>query len=587
MNALTKRAFFVAVSTSLLTLAAALPIAVADSSQVVISPDVPVDIVGGAVNADVDDAAQFAWQEFIALNWPADTTNGQRDVADTTLPFGDPNYTGPLVWHTFRHKAEVFPGSGDPNGYDVNAADFGYSTLPPVYLYQPTVADNGVVPPCVLGDDSTPYINLDETTQIGLNDMMAGVAPTTDDIPENVNSAPQLIRFLAKGNQTYYIYSVNPNALVDGGDPLYTHPSDCTDSTHTYCVAKANFQAVSTGNGAETQVQEPYVKFPVGTILAKGAWRELNDDEASSGRFYKTTVRYYEDQDDGICYIDAEWGLVGLHIIHKTPTSPNFVFATFEQVDNLLTATGDPVENEDGRFQDDGGEDNSTAPTLVYTDSDADGPALTIVGDPTNPADYCQPETIGDRLYYLELKAAAPNEGFICQNHRDHPIPAHIRRVNRYAHNAIEAYAEDQGFDESPFMYYRLINVQAEPFDKTQIETNKLHANRAPAIFYLANIVVETDYSLQHFSGRLDAGLKTDYPANFDMLNNRQTYQNSLTLDDNGNLISTANMGGCMGCHGVAQGGGGDFSFVLNEGRISGPDTPTAPPTSNPPPGDN
>lgn len=596
MNQFARRVPPINLPVLLVVIAMTMPSAFADTFQVEVSPVVPTDIVGGAVDADVDDAAKFAWQQFIALNWPASTTDGARDVADTTLPFGDPNYDGPLVWHTYRHKSEIFPGSGDPAGYDVTADDFGYSTLPPVYLYQPDIGDNGVVPACNGQDPlaEPSLINLDETTQIGLNYMFAGTAPT--DIDPDINSFPQTARFLAQGNQVYYEYAVDPDALEIGGDPLYTHPKCPTVDTdpgydHTYCVAQRNFKAVSGGNGNPATLPGIVVDFPDGTILVKGAFRELNDDEANSGRFYKTTVRYYEDipntNPKKHCYWQRIWGLIGLHIIHKTPTSPNFVFATFEQVDNLLTADGNPVENEDGRFQDDGGEDNSTAPTLVYEDS-ADGPSLTIIGDETNEADYCQAETIGDRLYYLEIKDAAPHEGFICQNHRDHPIPAHVRRVNRSAHNAIGQYIDDAGFDDSPFLYYRLIHVQPEPFDESEIETNKLHDNRAPAVFYLANIMIETDYSLQHFSGKLDAGLKTDFPANFDIFNGSTTYQNALTFDDNGNLVDTANMGGCMGCHGTAQNGGNDFSFVLAEGRISGPEAPEIDPpgTSNPPPGD-
>ena len=36
-----------------------------------VSPDVPSDIPGGAPSASLQTAAVFAWQEFIALNWPA------------------------------------------------------------------------------------------------------------------------------------------------------------------------------------------------------------------------------------------------------------------------------------------------------------------------------------------------------------------------------------------------------------------------------------------------------------------------------------------------------------------------------------
>jgi hypothetical protein len=571
--------------------------------RVDVTPVVPEDIVGGAVDADIDDAGKFAWEQFIALHWPADTTGGQRDVADEGATFGDPDYTGPLVWHTYRHKAEIFPGSGEPTGLDYTADDFGYSTLPPVYRYEPDVGTDGVVPAC---PDQTPVtepalINLDENTQIGIDYMFAGAAP--DDIDPDTNALPQLIRFLAQGNQTYFKYVVDPDSLVTGGDPLYTHPRSCpssepdpetdpdgyADYNHTYCEAKRNFTAVAQGNGTPDTIDGISVNFKAGTILVKGGFRELTDTEAASGRFYKTTVRYYEDipgGDDEHCYFERVWGMVALHIIHRTPTAPAFVFSTFEHVDNLLTADGDLVENEDGRFMDDGDEEGSTTPAVIYEDGDP--PTLTIDGDDTVFEDYCQ--DIGKRLYYLENpgRDALPNDGLICQNFRDYSIPAHIRRVNRSAHAAIEKYTENRGIANTPFKYYRLVNVQAEPFDKSEISTVRTHDNRSKAVFYLSNSVVETDYSLQNFSGRLTGGLTSDQPANFDGFDpQRDTYQNVLSFDGN-QLQKTSNMGGCMGCHGVAQGGGNDFSFVLGGGRVKEPEAPdiTLPGTSNPPPGD-
>ena len=51
-----------------------------------VSPMLPTDIAGGAPAATLQQAAAFAWQEFIALNWPA--MAGQRDVADQNQKFG-------------------------------------------------------------------------------------------------------------------------------------------------------------------------------------------------------------------------------------------------------------------------------------------------------------------------------------------------------------------------------------------------------------------------------------------------------------------------------------------------------------------
>ena len=59
-----------------------------------VGPALPSDIAGGAPNATLQQAASFAWQEFIALNWPA--MAGQRDVADPVQKFGASTGPGPL-----------------------------------------------------------------------------------------------------------------------------------------------------------------------------------------------------------------------------------------------------------------------------------------------------------------------------------------------------------------------------------------------------------------------------------------------------------------------------------------------------------
>jgi hypothetical protein len=324
---------------------------------ITVSADVPADIPGGADQASLADAANFAWQEFIALNWPA--LAGTRDAPDESQPFGDPDYDGPLVWHTYRHKVEIYPGQGTPPGFDAADANFGYHAVPPQYIYNAEqlgqgATGTGEIPACSGQDPvTTPsFINLDEVSQIGLASMFAGAAPQH----APTNDDPQLIRFLAKANQSHFVYVVDPDALVPGGDPLYTgtgllrlqsgqSSTSCQPGeTTTFCTAQANFLAVSQGNGNRTTLQEPFISFPSGTIHVKSAWRELTADEEDSGRYYTATVRYYEENDEDAeearCYREGTWGLLGLHIEHKTPTAPYFIFATFEQADPLQGRPG-------------------------------------------------------------------------------------------------------------------------------------------------------------------------------------------------------------------------------------------------------
>ncbi|MDN5851230.1 MAG: hypothetical protein L0K86_00025 [Actinomycetia bacterium] len=558
---------------------------------ITISPAVPADIPGGADQASLADAANFAWQEFIALNWPALT--GTRDTPDESQLFGDPAFAGPLVWHTYRHKVEIYPGQGTPPGFDASKSDFGYSTVPPQYIYNAEAlgqgaSGSGEIPACSGQEpvETPSFINLDEASQIGLASMFAGQAPPY----LATNQDPQLIRFLAKANQTHFVYVVNPDALVPSGEPLYIgtgvlpsqssssdqSSTDCTGvATTTFCTATINFKGFVEGGGTVTTLEEPFISFPAGTIHVKSAWRELTAGEEASGRFYTTTVRYYEETDaagaeQDRCYREAVWGLLALHIEQKTPTAPSFIFATFEQADNLQTEDGTPVEDENGQpiaFP-----AATTTPGLEYQDGDP--PTLNIVG-----TDYC--ESPEDRLFYVEASdfSGLPSGGAICQNARTHPIPQVIINANQEAHAAITAYASDNGIQNSVWSYYKLINVQYKPFDKSQIVPGTT-SDLNESTFFTNNEVVETDYTLANFSGRIsNEGPATDLPANFAAFNpDRTTFQNVLVFDENNKLSETYNMGGCMGCHGNAQLVGTDFSFILSGGRVPVPETPDVDP---------
>ena len=504
-----------------------------------ISSEFPIDIEGGAPNASYEEAAMFAWQQFIALSWPA--LPETRDMPDNDQVFGDSSFTGPLVWETYRHKVEIYPGQGDspPGFFDDPDLAYGYDSLPPFYMY-----GDGEVLPCEGQEvpDSPALVNLDELTQIGLNYMFSGSSPSESDI----NNDPQLIRFLAKANKTHYEYVVDPATSYWSHSDAYTN-------------AVANFKAVSDGNGTPSTLPGPVIDFPDGMVEIKGAFRELTDEELNSGRYHVTTVRYYEQDDadlNSACYRESEWGLVGLHIIHKTPSAPSFIFATFEQADNLTDTNGSPVEDEDGNVINPFTA-NSTTPLLNYADGDP--PTLDIIGEI-----FC--ETPGKRLYYEEVgpelfgvDSGLPYEGFICQNLRDRNIPGTVVDVNSLVHDAIADYNEENGLEDSPWLYYKLVNVQWQPFDISEIDSEDPEGPRGEAVFFLNNIVIETDYTLQIFSGNIffdseSSGPPSNLPPNFDNFDpERTTYQNLLTFDDNGNLQNTYNMGGCQGCHGQAQ----------------------------------
>lgn len=524
----------------------------ADSTGITVtaSPTFPTSYTG----SDLTSASQFAWQEFIALNWPAIGAT-DRDAPDTSKLFGDPSYSGPVVWQTFRHKVEIYPGTGNPNGYvDDASKDYGYDS-PPEYIYAETV------PACDASQagESVPWVNLDEQSEIGLDQMYAGAAPSSP-------FPGQEILFLAKANRAEYVYAAGNGWFDQSQNPLKT-------------IVQNTAQYVVTNKESPTPGSTTHVSFPTGTVEMKSGWRQLTQAELASGEFHTQTVRYYDTNGSGdTCYRDATWGMVGLHIIQKTADAPHFVYATFEQTDNIQTAAGDPVEDVCGKEI-----ANQSAQPFdpSFTTSGGGGGIEVRLAQSAKPATTasiqafsplsggaCSPQ---NQIYFQE-SSRNTYQGNVCVNRRAHPIPQDVINVNLAAQEAIAAYNQANDIASSPWQHYKLVNVQYMPIDKPN--PGGLYTGADAATYYQANSVIETDFNLQYFSGQF------------------QPYgpPSSITEAEAGNLITdwnldgtpfknvytgghAYNMGGCMGCHGNAQVGGTDFSFIFGS-RVREPEVP-------------
>jgi hypothetical protein len=69
----------------------------------------------------------------------------------------------------------------------------------------------------------------------------------------------------------------------------------------------------------------------LGSIELKLAWKLLTPDETKSGRFLQETASIADATGSSL----REVGLVGIHIINHTSTQPEWIWSTFEQIDNL------------------------------------------------------------------------------------------------------------------------------------------------------------------------------------------------------------------------------------------------------------
>jgi hypothetical protein len=580
-------------------------------------PVFPGDTPVPAPTASLTQAATFAWQEFIAATWPAQPAGNtfNRDVPDPNGVYGATAGTptgAPLVWETFRHKVEIFPGTtsanymqqAPPHGLNLNAPDLGYND-PPQYNYAtyPTAQVTGACNPNDPNNATTAWVNADENSQIFLDTMYAGVLGPTGTQP----SPSQEILFLAKGNHVHYQYVVNPKNFGSTNiyDGIWNHFGPGTSgetSTPVYNTAVANFATYQKAVLAKqpATLQSPYVSFPPGTVEAKSAWRPLTATESgpcttpnspTPCRFHMAMVRMYQTTASGAaCYQQSPWGMIALHIIQKTPTAPYFIYATFSQADNILDSNGKPVEDADGTMINpnpgpnlDSGYPVGAQNPVVATMATATTFETYNVGTTSAAPAKC---AAGSRLYLVNSSGGPSSsvswtpQGPICVNQRTHPIPQTIISVNQAAHAAITTYnAANNGGKSTPWLFYKLVNVQAAPINKPTPGT--VYNGADSATYYQSNDVVETNYNLQFFSGRLVSAtgglLMSDFttdPSNPPSPTNpANVFQNVFYLQTpNGAQVSTFNMGGCMGCHGNAQQAADDFSFILNVGRDDAPE---------------
>lgn len=228
----------------------------------------------------------FSWESFIALNWPAQA--GARGVPDQP---GNPNvFYGaaagtPVVWGTYKDSFELF-GQGD--------------------------------------NRPTPWESYDEA-----------VTPCP-----NIQPGQKVLTFFSKGNnplmqtkqafsyplidqhQNYAYYDIR----YDQAQYNFVRGQDSDPTSWLYLLKNL---------AAKEPVQMPMsTSSPasLGAIMVKSAWR-IKTDKDDPSRYYTTNALIYNPQTKACTPTPVL--LVGLHIAHKVSPFTEWVWSTFEQVDNV------------------------------------------------------------------------------------------------------------------------------------------------------------------------------------------------------------------------------------------------------------
>jgi cytochrome c len=238
------------------------------------------DDVNNLQNPDVQVAQHqtnlFAWQEFMAVNWPAKA--GERGVPDLEQSISSPD---DRVWETWKRESEVFLDGGAP---------------PPAWNERGPWVVNTTDPEIetVLVKDKKIDDYLDAKTQAAGSD--ARFDPVLTD------QKGKLVRYDIRMNKVMFDYIVQ-NRLYNG----------------------------------LVQAQAKNISFPAGSVLVKAAWREVSSDEAAN--FYTTTALVCDEANGKPSGCRKQvMGLVGLHVTQKTPSAPQWIWATFEHVNNVPDA---------------------------------------------------------------------------------------------------------------------------------------------------------------------------------------------------------------------------------------------------------
>lgn len=329
---------------------------------------------------------------------------------------------------------------------------------------------------------------------------------------------------------------------------------------------------------------------PVSTdnaIEIKAAWRPLTAAEKASKTFLTSRVRYYETNSAGKpCYQEDVWGMISMHVISFTPGAPWGVWSTWEHSDALLTKDGKPVETATGALT--GNLPSGATPVEPMLTSDPNA-AQSVVTFKDQSDDYCTDP--GSRMFFREnphyaIKVTVgnkvfrfptlPSGGKICVNSRWRAIPDPIVKLNETAQSMIKAELKKNGITgDSPWLHYRLTNMQSQPVDydiRDQASQAGAIVNGAygPYVtsseeaYFMADAVIETDYSLGNFTGDLVEGVPVNKVVEGDQL---VDYYNNILLKFQSNgfasLSDKMRMGGCLGCHGFASKIGQNFSFAL------------------------
>ncbi|MBK9257706.1 MAG: cytochrome c family protein [Saprospiraceae bacterium] len=369
----------------------------------------------------------FAWQEFISLNWPV-------NPADS---FGTPKNLSPVQWETY---------------------------MPREVLFQP----DGVAPPPWGTLVSDEYSDLFKSQKLVFH-----------------QSNTKLLTFTSKVNSTDTLIDLTVNQAAPQGKPNWLGAQNSTNVWYEIMLNEDYYNFVVQNGYYNAKTQHDSVKagipinFPqgqyqgaVGAIELKAAWMEVpNPAEARWSRYKLSTATVLDPGSKTLRTTTV--ALVGLHILHKTHNQPTWVWATFEQIDNVPGRAGTPPPPYGYNFYN----SNCTARNVQIKTTGGDSTVTVTCNANTSPP------------YYLMQATPVP-----VQITRVNPIDSiDAAPINTMMQNNIRQY-----YPNAVWQYYQLVDViwsqslQPDPTTPIQAPRNLNLSSMTSGVPIVANTTLES-----------------------------------------------------------------------------------------------
>lgn len=248
-------------------------------------PESPPSVLETRPNFD-----DFSWRSFVALNWPVSNVRGEPLSPGNPATLTGAGNAYNAVWGSFRQDYELYTGAQRPLPFD--GAD-------------------GPPPYCGSGGSRV----LLKSSKLG--------DPLSDE--KQAFSFP-----LVDQNGNYIYYEI----LFNRDQYDFVRGQDSDRSTWLYRSVNLMKAEQASASGSVSMPVASASPYRQGAVMLKAAWKQLTAKDDSS-RYFTQQVQIYDPTSPSAPCASATVGLIGLHIAHKVARFPQWVWSSFEHVDNV------------------------------------------------------------------------------------------------------------------------------------------------------------------------------------------------------------------------------------------------------------